>query len=165
MRAPTLRLRPTALFALAALVTVSLPAEASARCVRVAGRFSSEMITPPDCESPVGVCTAGQLSGLLRGGYSFVADQFLPTGDPSIPMVSFYTGQSVIDTRWGTIFGTDAGAQTYVYGGEGPMSALLTVTGGTGWFGGVGSGYLQITGVLDYATGLAEGRYSGQLCW
>lgn len=158
-------LRGTAAVAFAAaILVVSLPAIAEARCFRVAGSFSSEMVPPPVCQSPVGVCTEGSLRGLLRGDYSFTAQSFQSTGDPSIPMVSFYTGTSEIRTRWGTLVLTDAGSQTYEEGGEGPMAALLTVVEGTGWFRGI-SGYLQVFGTADYGTGLAEGRYVGKLCY
>ena len=47
--------------------------------------------------------------------------------------------------------------------GQGKFSALITLTDGTARYEDA-SGYLQIRGTLDFATGAATGDYHGQVC-
>jgi hypothetical protein len=130
-------------------------------CFPVRGRFES--VPAANCTSPVGICTDGQLSGRLAGDYDFVMAQMISPNDESVPTVSFFTGSSLITTRFGMLVGTDTGALDLNPAGHGAFSTLLTVNDGTGRFEGA-RGYLQIRGNLDFATGAARGDYTGRIC-
>jgi hypothetical protein len=45
------------------------------------GPFTSVLIAPPDCTSPVGICTLGTLTGDFHGTYYFVMDTLVPAND------------------------------------------------------------------------------------
>lgn len=129
-------------------------------CRQVRGRFASVPAAP--CDSPVGICTDGTLGGSLSGGdYAFVMNTMAPTPEASVPFVQFFTGESTITLRDGTVLrGVDAGAMNGRPPGEpgsGAMSMVLTVVEG-------GEGYLRIRGALNLATGEAQGRYEGEIC-
>jgi hypothetical protein len=109
------------------------------------------------------MCTAGQLTGILHGSYGFTMAQAMPSGDPTIPGVTFYTGLSEMGTWMGDLVGTDAGAIDLNPAGTGKFSTLITITDGMGNLAGA-TGYLQIRGTLDFATGGAKGDYVGQVC-
>jgi hypothetical protein len=131
----------------------------------VTGRFEADPVPPPECTSPVGLCTRGTLSGALRGTYEFVAQSFIPSGAPATPAITFYTGESAISTRRGAqLFGGDTGTIDLDPTRSGAMSALLTFTGGTGYLTGA-TGQLHLAGNLDFATGKTSGTYHGELCF
>jgi hypothetical protein len=89
--------------------------------------------------------------------------QIIAPKDDSIPTVSFFTGLSEMTTRRGMILGTDAGSIDLNPFGFGKFTTLITITDGTGRYQGA-SGYLQIRGTLDFATGGARGDYVGKIC-
>jgi hypothetical protein len=131
-------------------------------CQQVAGTFSSVPVPPPACTSPVGLCTDGQLSGTLRGGtYAFTMNTLSAVPEPDAQFVSFFTGLSTVTTRSGRVIrGIDTGAMNLNppgTEGSGKFSTLLSFTEG-------GSGFLQIRGTLDLATGNASGDYRGEIC-
>ena len=154
--------------ALGALVVSVLPERANADgsgCFPVFGQFDADSVPPPECMSPVGLCTHGRLTGALRGTYDFVASTFIPSGAPTTPAITFYTGESVITTRRGaTITATDTGTVDLDPTRYGGISSLLTVTGTTGHLAGA-TGQLQLAGHLDFATGRTRGTYHGKLCF
>ncbi len=144
--------------ALAALLAAPA-ARADADCRPVYGHFSSG--PAPTCDSPVGFCTAGRLIGGIQASYSFSMTTEQPAPPPNPPGVVFYTGQSTVTLdRGGAILLSDAGAISFTLG---KMAALLTVTGGTGAAAGA-TGYLQLHGSLDLATGTVTGDYVGEIC-
>ncbi len=144
--------------ALAALLAAAA-ARADAGCKPVHGHFSSE--PAPTCDSPVGFCTAGRLIGGIQASYFFSMTTQEAAPPPNPPGVVFYTGQSTVTLdRVGAILLSDAGAIGFTLG---KMAALLTVTGRTGDAAGA-SGYLQLHGSLDLATGAVTGDYVGQIC-
>ncbi|MBC8427816.1 hypothetical protein H8D98_00995 [bacterium] len=77
-----------------------------------------------------------------------------------IPWVQFYIGESIIHTRNGDLFATDAGVFDT---SSGNFTAFLTITGGNGDFTGA-SGYLYVFGKSDLATGITKGDYKGEIC-
>lgn len=131
-------------------------------CRFVQGEWSSAPVLPPECTSPVGNCTLGQLGGTLSGGtYEFTMNTLQSVPEPEAGFVVFFTGISKITTRDGHVFrGVDTGALNVTPSGDvgsGEFSTLLSVVGG-------GQGYLHIRGTLDLATGEARGKFIGKLC-
>jgi|GEM_PF-1351936 len=130
-------------------------------CVPVFGWFNAASVPPPTCQSPVGVCTEGNLNGVLQGGYELTLEQLNDTGDPRVPFVGFFTGTSDISTQLGDFVGVDTGALNLSGPGEngsGRLSTLLTIVEG-------GAGFIHIKGGLDFATGNVNGAYYGVVCW
>jgi hypothetical protein len=131
-------------------------------CKAVHGKFSSSAVLPPDCTSPVGLCTAGQLSGSLNGAtYAFTMNNLTAVPEAEAQFVTFFSGISLVTTRSGQVVrGVDTGAMNLMPPGSmgsGKFSTLLSFTEG-------GSGYLHIRGTLDLVTGSARGDYRGELC-
>src|SRR5689334_12260588 len=80
------------------MLAASLPASAHEKdqCEATEGPFTSVLVPPPECTSPVGLCTHGILQGDLEATYDFVADSIVPDTDPAHPGRLLYTGTSVI---------------------------------------------------------------------
>lgn len=131
-------------------------------CKTVLGPWSSVPVPPPECTSPVGNCTLGELGGSLAGGtYEFTMNTLQSVPEPEAGFVVFFTGISEITTRQGHVYrAVDTGALNASPPGDvgsGEFSTLLSVVDG-------GSGYLHIRGTLDLATGEASGTFIGKLC-
>lgn len=130
-------------------------------CRAVHGIFDSN--PPAQCSSPVGLCTAGTLTGSFNAAYGFVMLQLISPNDTTIPTVSFYTGRSTMTTRHGVVYGTDSGAIDLNPAGSGHFGTLLTITGGNEHYTGA-TGYLQIRGQLNLFNGHAHGDFRGEIC-
>lgn len=139
---------------------LSGPVIASNECFPIQGKFKSYNLPAIECGSPVGFCTRGVLSGGLWGDYDFVAQQFIPANEQSVPAVNFFTGFSYVYTRRGNLRFTDTGALNMA---TGKISALLTVTEGSGDFE-QAIGHLYVKGVADADTNSNIGRYEGEVC-
>lgn len=130
-------------------------------CSKVKGKFVAQNVPPGDCASPVGFCTEGTLSGKLKGTYAFTMNAAIPSGDPDVPSVNFFSGTSVITTSEGTVLtAVDTGAINLAPPGtlnSGRLSTLLTITEG-------GAGHLWIHGTADLANGTVQGRFRGEIC-
>lgn len=136
-------------------------ASANSTCRPVNGSATTQVVPPPTCTSPVAFCTEGRVIGGLQGDLTLTATSFVPAGDPSIPSVSFFIGESVITARNGdTLVGTDAGAFDL---STGTVATLITWTGGTGQYAGA-SGYIRVAADLDGATGTVTSTYTGVVC-
>ncbi len=130
-------------------------------CLPVIGRFGAMSVPVPPCESAVGLCTAGELRGVLRGQYELEVEQLMSTNDPRVPFVNFFTGTSEIETQFGDFVAVDTGALNLSAPGttgSGRIGTLLTIVEG-------GAGFINIQGTLDLTTGEVGGRYSGLVCW
>lgn len=132
-------------------------------CRKVHGRYTAMPLPPQSCFSPVGFCTAGTLTGSLRGSYSFTMNQAIPAGEPTAPGATFYTGVSLMETLGGSLVGTDTGTVDLSPVGTSQQAALITVTEGADGLEGT-SGYLTLIGEMNLFTGEVRGRYQGELC-
>src|SRR5882672_5866865 len=125
-------------------------------CVVVHAAITTAYSMTPSCTSPVGVCTAGNVtSANLKGTTWFTALSSQPSSPPG---VASYTGDLVITTADGTVTLRDSGL---LNSSSGHYFELQEVTSGTG-------AYLRATGMLvsqgiATATGF-EGTLSGSFC-
>src|SRR5207248_4454231 len=121
-------------------------------CDDVEGPFRSVLVTA-GCDSPVGICTHGLLTGDLVATYDFTMLTLVP--DPADPTAELYTGTSVITTKDGSkLFTKDTGI---IYPGSVPAPFVTTanLVSGTGKFRNVCGGKIVASGKLDFATGEA----------
>lgn len=151
-------------------MTLSLGAPASAHddrdpdtgCMRVYGHYDSFTLPASQCSSAVGFCTAGTLTGSLRGNYSFVMDTLMPSPQATTPAVVYYTGSSLVQPKWGgSLVGTDNGVIDI--GNTDKQAAMVTITDGADGLEGA-HGYLLLRGNLNLANGETTGDYSGEIC-
>jgi len=143
-----------------AFVAFALAATASAdACKAYTGTFTA--VAPPDCQSPVGICTHGTLVGGFPSTYDFAADTLVPTGNPG---EFAYTGHSVITTRPGaTLFGSDSGVLQIQPDGTANFVTTVDLVGGTRQYEGV-TGQFVAPGVLNLGTGATVGSYTARIC-
>ncbi|HZP86248.1 MAG TPA: hypothetical protein VFB54_05470 [Burkholderiales bacterium] len=147
------------LVATSALVSVADAAE----CRSVRGVIEETQVTGPDCTSPVGLCTVSQLFGPLKGQAHFTAAQFIQSADTPTTGVVFVIGDTTLNARLGNKRGTlsikDAAA--FRTTGEGDLTDLQVITGGTGDFIGA-SGALRLSG--NFASGSGTSSFEGTIC-
>ena len=128
-----------------------------AACQAFYGPFTSVVVPPPDCKSPVGLCTHGTLVGEFPATYDFTA--LTQTTDPNDPNVVTLTGRSVVTTAGGVINTDDVSVINFATGAF-VTKALVHKTkiraAKTGGF--------IAAGNLNFATGEATGNYSAILC-
>jgi hypothetical protein len=131
----------------------------------VHGFYTSHPLPAAECPTAPLLCTAGELVGGLQGTYAFTMTGIVPAdASPPGAGVTFYVGESAVALkRGGTVAAADHGTIDLRPGGTGRQAALLLLGGGTGALEGA-SGYLQLLGVLDLASGTVEGEFSGELC-
>jgi len=144
----------TALALVAAAAVYGAQALASADEQQAHGALRSQVLAAPACTSPVGICTAGRLTGTISGDFVFTATSLQPT---STPGVLFYTGEIVVHTSRGDVRCQDAGA--FQAAAPGGVADICTVTGGTGDWAGV-AGHLRIHGTFTFAEG-GNSHYEG----
>lgn len=138
-----------------AAVAVAVPAlDAVATAKQDHGRFSSMVVTT-GCTSPVGICTAGTLTGGLKGRFEFTASSLVPTADTPTTSVFLYTGDIVVHTERGDLLCKDAGA--FESTGDGAVSSVCHIIGGTGEFVGA-QGQIQFVGTFTFDAG-GDGEY------
>jgi hypothetical protein len=150
-----MRMRLTVLAFVAALAGFGTIAAAAEDAQQVHGHLTSEAVTGSACTSPVGLCTAGRLDGVINGDFAFTAHSLQPTETAN---VFFYTGDIVVHTSRGDLRCTDAGAYDFASGG---VVDLCTMTGGTGDWVGV-QGHLRIHGTFTIAAG-GNSHYEGEI--
>jgi hypothetical protein len=157
-----LKQRRAAGVVLATVLALSSAQLRATTCKTTEGTFTSNLVQPPTCQSPTGLCTLGTLNGKFPETYDFLIDTFGPP-DPSGQAA--YTGHSVITrTRGGaTLLGQDSGVMTFT----GPTTATFVTTvnivGGTKQFASATGQYVA-TGQLDFATGEASGTFTSTVC-
>ncbi|HZU82321.1 MAG TPA: hypothetical protein VE987_05370 [Polyangiaceae bacterium] len=128
------------------------------------GPFSSAMVGPPTCTSPVGVCTHGLLQGDFQAIYDFTMETLQSANDPNDPTEFVYTGHSTVTTPRGVMHTNDSGMLHIPPGGApAPFVTTASVVSGTGRFTGA-TGVFVATGKLDFATGDSSGSYIAQIC-
>lgn len=126
-------------------------------CHAFYGPFTSVVVLPPGCASPVGLCTNGILTGEFPATYDFTA--LTQTTDPSDPNVVTLTGKSVVTTSKGVIYTDDVSVINFTTG-EFVTKALVNRTN----LRDAKSGGFIAAGNLNLATGQAIGNYSAVLC-
>jgi hypothetical protein len=121
-------------------------------CDRVHGLFEDHLVTPPPA-----LTTEGRVLGSLRGDLHFALVNETPSATPN---VSFYDARSSIHTDDGDLFFDEAGSTD---GANGNLTALQTITGGSGRFQGA-TGQLFAHGNFNFATLQGQGEYEGTVC-
>jgi hypothetical protein len=144
--------------ALSLTVTASA---AATRCKGVHGHITSELLTGPECTSPVGLCTRGRFTGDIRGAFVFTATSLTPSADTEQTGVVHYTGDILIRTQRGQISIKDAGAFNALPGSTGDVGAVSTIVAGTGRYAGA-SGRIRIRGTFTPEDG-GDSAYSGEI--
>lgn len=139
------------------------------RCKKIGGKFQATVLPPEACDSPVGFCTRGSLSGSLQGTYDLRVEQFSSPQDARIAAVSFFTGTSSVSSSLGDFIAVDTGSINLGESddpGAGRFSTLLTVLSPEAPSpGAIESGYLHVTGGSGAEPGTVKGRYSGRICF
>ena len=145
----------------AILLVVSSAHLGAAKCKTTAGPFTSNLVPPPACQSPVGVCTIGTLDGKFPETYDFVMDTLVDIGGGQ----SAYTGHSLITRTHGgaTILGQDTGVLTFTGPTTATFVTTVNVAGGTKQFA-AATGQYVATGQLNFVTGEATGTFTATVC-
>jgi hypothetical protein len=84
------------------------------QCRAFYGPFTSPMVPPPECKSPVGLCTHGILTGEFPATYDFTA--LTEETDSNHPNSVRLTGMSVVTTSKGVIHTDDVSILNLVTG-------------------------------------------------
>jgi len=126
-------------------------------CHAFYGPFTSVVVPPPACKSPVGLCTHGTLVGELPASYDFTA--LTQTTDPNNPNIVTLTGKSIVTTAAGVIYTDDVSVINFATG-DFVTKALVHKTK----IRGAQTGGFIAAGNLNLATGQAVGNYSAILC-
>ena len=138
-----------------------LPARADdddkSQCHAFYGPFTSVVVPPPDCKSPVGLCTHGTLVGEFPATYDFTA--LTQKTDPNDPNIVTLTGKSIVTTTTGVIYTDDVSVINFATGNF-VTKALVHKTK----LRDANSGGFIAAGNLNLATGQATGNYSAILC-
>ncbi len=143
------------------LSLVVVNASADQTCKPVEGHFEAGLVSPPACQSPVGICTAGRVWGGIQGDYQFVMTQAIPSAPTGVPSIFFFTGKSTIALKSGDqLLGTDTGSIDFALGG---FASLITFGGGTGAMSSA-TGQIRLRGELNAQAGTTSGDYVGTLC-
>jgi hypothetical protein len=128
------------------------------------GPFSSDLVPPPTCTSPVGLCTHGTLAGDFPAIYDFEFLTIESAGDPTDPTEFVYTGHSTLTTAEGVIHTNDSGVIHLTSDGVGePFVTTASIATGTERYVGA-TGVFVATGVLNMTTGHSVGSFIGQVC-
>lgn len=141
----------------AVLAMTGGPAAATPEAVN--GFFKVQSETGAGCDSSVGVCLVGHVSGRIKGAFSFTATSVIVTNDTPSTSAIVTTGDAVVATADGDIHCKMTG--TLQLTGEGPFVSLCVVTGGTGRWTSAG-GYLRTSGTFTFAAG-GGGSYDGKV--
>ena len=139
-------------------VTCASAADAeNSQCHAFYGPFSSVVVLPPTCSSPVGLCTNGILTGEFPATYDFTA--LTQSTDANDPNVVTLTGTSVVTTSNGVIYTDDVSVINFMTG-EFVTKALVHRSN----LRQAKNGGFIAAGNLNFATGQASGNYSAVLC-
>ena len=150
-------------FAAVALTLTATSANAQA-CHKVAGHYVEHAVVE-NCDSPVGLCIAGEYSGVIKGNFEGDATSLVPSADTPTTNALLFTSDSVIHAhihgKEGDLIVKNAGVFRTV--GEGEILDLQTIVGGTGELAGA-TGVLRASGSFNSATGTGESEYIGNVC-
>jgi hypothetical protein len=91
---------------------------ARAACKTVRGKFTIQIVTGAECQSPAGLCGVGTSIGGLSGASMFTASSAVPSADTPTTGVVVVTGDFSLETRDGTLFTKDAIVLRTIGGGS-----------------------------------------------
>jgi hypothetical protein len=139
----------------------------AAECKAVRGYYVETAVPTPPCASPVGLCTAAQLSGSVKGDAFFTASSIIPTADTATTGVVFVTGDTTVSNakfgeRQGTLFIKNAAAFRSI--GAGDLTDTQVIVGGSGGFAGT-TGSLRVVGTFDGLMGTGTMTFEGSICF
>jgi hypothetical protein len=133
-------------------------------CQQVHGRIQSTFTTA-DCKSPIGLCTAGQITGAgpLDSATTFLAldaapSAGLPAVEPSANLS--YSGVLTINAKHGTLVVDDLGVLDGVHAA---FTELERPASGTGIFANTTNVFFISGQLVNNGTGF-DGQISGALC-
>lgn len=137
---------------------------ANAACKIVRGSLEERAVAPAECASPVGLCTTGNVFGKITGQFRFTASSIVNSVDTGTTGVVFVTGDSIFTNvtfgnKRGTI--TTKSAAVYKTTGEGELSDIQIITGGTGGLVGA-TGTVQLLG--NFINGSGTSSFEGTIC-
>ena len=132
-------------------------------CQDFSGDFTSTLIPPPACQSPVGLCTHGVLTGDIEGTYDFVMTELVCGTDPDNPDLCTYAGDSIVTTANGSITTEDTGVLRMTPPTAAPFVTTATSIEGTNRYKNANSVFVA-TGELNFFTGEAVGTYTLEVC-
>ena len=148
----------------AVLLAVSSTHLRAATCKTTEGPFTANLLPPPGCQSPIGICITGTLDGKSPETYSFVMGTFGELDPDGIQAA--YTGQSVITRTHGgaTLIGHETGVLTFNFTeGTGTFVTTVTIVGGTKQFANATGQYVA-TSQISFATGEGTGTFTSTVC-
>jgi len=132
-------------------------------CQEFSGDFTSTIVPPPECQSPIGICTHGVLTGDIDGHYDFVMTSMVCGTDPDNPSLCTYEGDSVVTTEKENIITKDTGVMDTAVPTAAPFETTAESTSGTLRYNNATSVFVA-TGTLNFITGEAAGTYTLQVC-
>jgi hypothetical protein len=133
-------------------------AAAAERCIPLVAQTTSERVTS-DCASPVGLCTAGTVSGpWLNGEQRYTASLLAPA--PGGASALLYAGTIEITTAAGGLSISDFGVFDPA---TGAIAEVGVISGGSGAFQGA-TGRTYLVGQSNAGGGF-DGRLSGTVCF
>jgi hypothetical protein len=149
--------------AMVALAMASTNANAQS-CQSVSGHYVEQAVQE-GCTSPLGLCIAGEYSGVIKGAFEGIATSLIPTADTPTTGILLFTSDSVIHaqviSKEGDLLIKNAGV--FRTTGDGEILDLQVITGGTGQLAGA-TGVLQASGTFDSESGTGQSTYVGNIC-
>lgn len=133
--------------------------QAQTRPVNVTGRFTTQQFGGENCPSPVGICSAGTVTGTLNGTVSVVILTAGNALDAQGNPLFTYTATITMATDKGNLSGVVAGQ---VSTGTGRLISAIRINSGTGDYAGR-TGTLIVFGNFNFATGAESDFYTGFL--
>ena len=141
------------------LLLLAAGTQAAERCLPLLADTTSVRVTK-NCSSPVGVCTAGSVSGLwLNGEQRYTASILLPAPGSGGSQSLIYAGTIEITTAQGGFTIADIGVFDP---GTGAIAEVGSVSGGTDVYKGA-SGRTYLIGQSNSSGGF-DGRLTGTIC-
>ena len=141
-----------------------LKADEGPSCRFALGPFSSDLVAPPTCTSPVGLCTHGTLGGDFPAIYDFTFSTLQSANDPTDPTEYVYTGHSTVTTTQGVIHTNDSGVLHLTSTGtDEPFVTTASIATGTERYVGA-TGVFVATGTLNMNTGESVGSFIAHVC-
>ena len=151
---------------LLALVSLlgAVPAFAGHNCALYRGELNTVALPPPQCTSPIGLCTTGAFSGELNAAFDFRAEQMSPIS-PYLPLIMEYTGSIVltVDAQNSLII-TNQGRINTDPNTPGVVMDWGEIVGGTGAYEDA-FGSVLILGIFNFATGTGQSHYRAHVCF